>query len=152
MKWLCRISVFIASVAIVAVVFIVTDQSPVMDYGSPEKSYIMPSEVSPGENALICLDDVTWLRLCPSTLKWWLYDQDGRRHDYKETISVHHIFPPAKAQKLPPKCRAWKVPAGLSPGQKTMTGLVESRCPPIGEWSPIRIDFPKIKFTVKGPS
>lgn len=147
--WARQTAIGVSSVALIGAVYVMTDQSRVFDYGDPASSYMKPDAVYAGGWTSVCFDDVTWLRLCPSTLKWWLIDANGKRNDYDDATSFHRIFPPAKAGKLIPKCRAWQVPFGLPPGPTIQTGVVVSRCSLLGEAWAVRMEFPKIKFTVK---
>jgi hypothetical protein len=142
-----------AAIAAIFVVMVaaynIFDSSPVMDYGAAEKSYFRPDVAAPGEQVQICFDDASWMRLCPSKLKVWFFDNNGKRLDFDDAFTVHTILLPAKVGKLPPKCRAWMIPTGLPEGHIVQEGIVTSECPPLGSWWVIRKDFPRLRLTVR---
>lgn len=144
--WKCHSFAAVGGIAIALLLYVNFDRSDVIDYGAQSKSYLKPAKVRPGDQVNICLDDVTWKRLCPSVVTQTVVDVDGRYNDY----GTHTVSRPWKTGKLPPKCRAWTVPK-LPAGKATLTGYMFSQCGPLDYRWPITTKFPDIQFMVLPP-
>lgn len=80
--------------------------APVLTYGDANKTYFNPSIASPGDKINLCFDDITWFKLCPSTLNTYLQPPKVHRRDFP----TYTISTPANVGKVPPKCRPFIVP------------------------------------------
>ena len=101
------------------------DMSPVMSYGTADKTFFKPNETVEGETIEFCLTGITWHRLCPSTLITHLTPSTGLRID----LPGYNINVPGQIGPVKAKCRAWVVPSlGDRSSQMIFSGFAESLC------------------------
>ena len=134
-----------------------SDPTPALSYGQDGATYFKlhrndPKPEAPltlpaaGSDLWICWDGIVWKRPLELRLKVWFIDSEGRLDDYDDPITVHFIHPAPEMGPYPKKCRSWKLPGGLAPGEHTMTGVAT----PVDPESKSRpVPFPKIRFVVK---
>ncbi len=79
---------------------------PVLSFGNPSKTYFMPSKTSPGDTIKLCMDDITWYKICPSKTVTYLQPPLVHRRDFPN----HDVSVPKATGKVPPKCRPFIVP------------------------------------------
>jgi len=121
----------------------------VVSYGDPSKVYFSPGAAKEGEDIELCFDDIVWKRLCPTFLITHLTPARGPRMD----LPSYKIHVPSKAERVPPKCRSWKVPSlGLSrvAGPAVLSGFAESYCTPMDVIfrRPIYTDLPSARIDI----
>lgn len=148
--WRC-LPALLGVIAFVAVVFgswQLFFRGNVVSYGDASRSYFKPATATEGDTIEICFDDIVWKRLCRSQLVTHFTPARGPRLD----LLPYPINVPATAQRVPPKCREWKVPM-LGPdreaGMAVVSGFAESECSPLDHWYPIYTPLPSLKLNVK---
>jgi len=126
--------------------------SPVLDYGAPGQTYLVPSTVVAGQRAQLCFAATEWKRICPSEFSYYTTwtDEHGALHRL-DADSSHAISPPTTPRKLPLKCRPIRIQPELPPGEMTMHAWATSQCAPLGLWSPLTAQVPDIKYTIRAP-
>ena len=128
-----------------------------ISYGNPVNTYFKPTEGIEGTDIQLCLDDVTWKRLCPSQLVTQLTPVRGSKLDLGAyPINVPPSVNPETGEelmlphKLAKKCRWWKVPMlgeNREAGAAVMTGYVRTECTPyLDQRWPIFAPFPPTAF------
>lgn len=140
-KGLFATSVVIAAIA-GAFYWHVIAASPAVTYGDPAKTYFSKSDVSAGEETLLCFDAVTWHRLCPGTLSTWLTPADGKSP--RIDLQSHQIVAPLQTGAVPPKCRPWRTPATIRPGEWRLEGMARNGCSP----REVSTSLPTVSLTV----
>lgn len=104
-------------------------RAPSLDFGGPGMVHFEHPTVTAGTEPMLCFDAIEWKRLCPGNTFTQLTpvnvsDAKARAVD----LEVHPISTPRALGRLPPKCRATKIPAGLAPGVWKLTGHATSNC------------------------
>lgn len=166
MKYLCQTFCGIAALALVLLIVVLFDQSQVLTFGSPEKSYIKaitdndpsvpPATVpsfAPGDLMRLCFADVTWFRTVPSRAKMFFLDVNSHRIDLDDKLGIasHDISLPPKPGKLDPKCRVETMPAGIPPGPAILTGVATSTDTFFGTTRTVTLEYPRMKLIVRAP-
>lgn len=122
------------------------DLSPVSTYGSSEKTFFKPAEVTEGEDTFICFHGAVWYRVsCPSTLITHLTPSKGDRID----LAPYKINVPATPGPVDKKCRPWTAPKiGDRSSQMIFSGFAEHLCGKRD--SPVRIitNLPAVPITI----
>lgn len=122
------------------------DLSPVSTYGSSDKTFFKPNEVTEGDETFICFHGVVWYRVeCPSTLTTHLTPTVGDRLD----LPSYRVNVPPSAGPVVPKCRAWTAPKiGDRSSQMIFSGFIEHLCGK--QDNPVRIitQMPAVPITI----
>lgn len=142
--WMIGVGSLAMFIGVVLVVWFGFYRGEVVSYGDPLKTYLKPEVGIEGTEIQICFDDVVWKNTCPSRLVTHLTPAVGSRLD----LPVYNINVPARADRVPPKCRWWKVPmlGDREPGMAVLSGHVRSECTPLDHWYPIYTPMPSAKF------
>ena len=103
--------------------------APAISFGAPGAVHFKDQTITSGSEPLLCFDSVEWHRLCSGTAFTRLtpanvLDRTARTVD----IEPHTISTPTATGKLPPKCRATKIPAGLAAGIWKLSGHAVNVC------------------------
>lgn len=102
------------------------DMSPVVSYGSAEKTFFRPAEVIEGDTTELCFHGIVWHRVsCPSKLVTHLTPSRGDRID----LATYAIAVPPNAGPVDKKCRPWIAPKiGDRSSQMIFSGFAEHLC------------------------
>lgn len=160
----CTIFCTLAAAIVVGLVFLILDQSPVISFGDPAKSYLRtvddhsserpktPPEFAAGDLVQMCFDDIRWYRIVQSVGKMFVYDANNTRHDFDdklEPIALHKISLPETIGQLKPKCRVSKIPTGIPPGPSILTGVITSTDTFLGVTRTVTVAYPRMAFVMK---
>lgn len=144
--WPLVIIVVVAGAAAFWQWFLKADTSPVSTYGSPDKTFFRPNEVTEGEATELCFHGIVWYRVsCPSTLITHLTPSQGERLD----LPHYRVNVPAHAGPVDKKCRAWIAPKiGDRSSQMIFSGFIEHLCG--NQSDPVRIitKLPAVPITI----
>ena len=155
-KWWHWVMIGAASVAtfvgVSLVIWVSFYRGTVVSYGDPTKVYFKGLDGN-RENVIgvesqeiwLCFDDIVWKQICPSRLITHLTPAGGARLDLGSRV----IDNPPVADRVPPKCRRWKVPeinSDQMPGRAVLSGHVRSECTPLDRWYPIYTPMPSATF------
>ena len=121
------------------------DMSPVMSYGTADKTFFTPNEVVEGQMIELCFTGITWHRLCPSSLTTHLTPNVGKRID----LPGYQINMPPQIGPVKPKCRPWVAPAiGDRSPQMIFSGFAESLCGKPNNPMRIITNLPAVPITI----
>jgi len=90
----------------------------------PDQNKISEAHVI-GSPLDICLDNIVWFRVCPSTEYVHLTDAAGGIYN----LPIHIVSHPQGPITIKHKCRAWGMVPRIAPGLAKVTGYIESYCP-----------------------
>lgn len=102
--------------------------APAVTYGDSSQTYFGKTDLLAGEETMLCFSGVTWHRLCPGTLSTWLTPVDGKSP--RIDLQSHQIAAPLQTGAVAPKCRPWRVPATIRPGEWRLDGMARNSCSP----------------------
>ncbi len=103
--------------------------APALSFGAPGQVHFAEPAVLAGSEPLVCFDAIEWKRLCPGTTFMRLTPANvASRTAVAIDLEPHQISTPTAAGRIPPKCRATKIPAGLAPGVWKLTGHATNTC------------------------
>lgn len=127
------VTAFLAALGIL-IYWNVVVKAPAVTYGDVAKTYFKPALVQAGGETLLCFDAVTWHRTCPSELVTALVPTGpvGIRID----LPTHKISTPVNTGLVEAKCRAWRAPTVVPPGNYQLRGHAIASCPAFGNWGP----------------
>lgn len=117
--------------------------APAITYGDANRTYFKQSAISAGQDTELCFDAVTWHRLCRGELVTWLTRVDGRGS--RLDLIPHPISTPLQTGAVAPKCRPWRAPAKMVPGQWKLDGFSRNDCFP----REVITNLPSVPLTIQ---